>query len=128
MKKIITFCLLAFFIHFFIFRGLFTSLDSDMPQNTSGNLLLIVIEFIVTMILCCIIFIMVLIEKAVSTSFKYIYLFLLYLHCIFHFCCDAFFEYNLFTDSESFDTSSVCLLYTSPSPRDRQKSRMPSSA
>ena len=26
------------------------------------------------------------------------------------------------------DTSPVCLLYTSPSPRDRQKSRMPSSA
>ena len=28
----------------------------------------------------------------------------------------------------SFDVPSVCLLYTSPSPRDRQKSRMPSSA
>ena len=26
------------------------------------------------------------------------------------------------------DLSAVCLLYTSPSPRDRQKSRMPSSA
>ena len=26
------------------------------------------------------------------------------------------------------DTSKACLLYTSPSPRDRQKSRMPSSA
>ena len=26
------------------------------------------------------------------------------------------------------DTSRACLLYTSPSPRDRQKSRMPSSA
>ena len=26
------------------------------------------------------------------------------------------------------DDSKVCLLYTSPSPRDRQKSRMPSSA
>ena len=29
---------------------------------------------------------------------------------------------------ESFDGSCSCLLYTSPSPRDRQKSRMPSSA
>ena len=27
-----------------------------------------------------------------------------------------------------FDTAYPCLLYTSPSPRDRQKSRMPSSA
>ena len=26
------------------------------------------------------------------------------------------------------DTGTICLLYTSPSPRDRQKSRMPSSA
>ena len=26
------------------------------------------------------------------------------------------------------DTDNACLLYTSPSPRDRQKSRMPSSA
>ena len=28
----------------------------------------------------------------------------------------------------SFDRLYICLLYTSPSPRDRQKSRMPSSA
>ena len=28
----------------------------------------------------------------------------------------------------AFDNSNACLLYTSPSPRDRQKSRMPSSA
>ena len=36
---------------------------------------------------------------------------------------------NKYDDSEVIDTDSVpCLLYTSPSPRDRQKSRMPSSA
>ena len=29
---------------------------------------------------------------------------------------------------EEVDESGTCLLYTSPSPRDRQKSRMPSSA
>ena len=29
---------------------------------------------------------------------------------------------------DSYDISGTCLLYTSPSPRDRQKSRMPSSA
>src|SRR5665213_4329988 len=29
---------------------------------------------------------------------------------------------------KSFSPDTVCLLYTSPSPRDRQKSRMPSSA
>ena len=28
----------------------------------------------------------------------------------------------------TFDEPTICLLYTSPSPRDRQKSRMPSSA
>ena len=32
------------------------------------------------------------------------------------------------TSSKIFIVASVCLLYTSPSPRDRQKSRMPSSA
>ena len=31
-------------------------------------------------------------------------------------------------DAVDADTLDVCLLYTSPSPRDRQKSRMPSSA
>ena len=30
--------------------------------------------------------------------------------------------------SEAFSQKNICLLYTSPSPRDRQKSRMPSSA
>jgi len=110
MKKIINFGLLAFFIQFFIFRGLFTSLDSYMPQNKSGNPLLIVLEIIVTIIVCWIIFILVLIEKAVTTSFKYIYLILLYLHCLFHFCCDAFFEYNLFNDSKSFDTVAIVII------------------
>ena len=33
--------------------------------------------------------------------------------------------HHLMTDCEA---TSTCLLYTSPSPRDRQKSRMPSSA
>ena len=32
------------------------------------------------------------------------------------------------SDSSSSGQSWICLLYTSPSPRDRQKSRMPSSA
>ena len=47
---------------------------------------------------------------------------------------NALFQYNFagtYT-SETIDTGEyryqVCLLYTSPSPRDRQKSRMPSSA
>ena len=35
--------------------------------------------------------------------------------------------FELFTEEES-DLVHACLLYTSPSPRDRQKSRMPSSA
>ena len=32
------------------------------------------------------------------------------------------------TNTVAFHAEDVCLLYTSPSPRDRQKSRMPSSA
>ena len=35
---------------------------------------------------------------------------------------------TLILDPVRFGQSSYCLLYTSPSPRDRQKSRMPSSA
>ena len=33
-----------------------------------------------------------------------------------------------YTDEDIFDLFIACLLYTSPSPRDRQESRMPSSA
>ena len=35
---------------------------------------------------------------------------------------------SLLDKKENFERLMVCLLYTSPSPRDRQKSRMPSSA
>ena len=35
---------------------------------------------------------------------------------------------QMWVDAEDSNESSACLLYTSPSPRDRQKSRMPSSA
>ena len=37
-------------------------------------------------------------------------------------------RFNQANDVLGFDIANICLLYTSPSPRDRQKSRMPSSA
>ena len=40
----------------------------------------------------------------------------------------AYFDLNDMDDINARTKSYVCLLYTSPSPRDRQKSRMPSSA
>ena len=46
--------------------------------------------------------------------------------------CDIRSKYDLgleqFGDFSFFNNIDTCLLYTSPSPRDRQKSRMPSSA
>ena len=36
--------------------------------------------------------------------------------------------YHLVIGWQTLENHTVCLLYTSPSPRDRQKSRMPSSA
>ena len=39
-----------------------------------------------------------------------------------------FLDEDIFSDGLGFDGSSVCLLYTSPSPRDLSTSRMPSSA
>ena len=41
---------------------------------------------------------------------------------------DAYFAYDSWFDTGYIDRLASCLLYTSPSPRDRQKSRMPSSA
>ena len=37
-------------------------------------------------------------------------------------------EKSLNVDASIVKPNNICLLYTSPSPRDRQKSRMPSSA
>ena len=37
-------------------------------------------------------------------------------------------EFNAYADPDALEVVLSCLLYTSPSPRDRQKSRMPSSA
>ena len=41
---------------------------------------------------------------------------------------DSFREASLQLSKKNVATLYICLLYTSPSPRDRQKSRMPSSA
>ena len=48
-------------------------------------------------------------------------------------CSDGYFrnkyqEYSTVSESLAAGVFRICLLYTSPSPRDRQKSRMPSSA
>ena len=37
-------------------------------------------------------------------------------------------EGSVVVTAEAMEVAKLCLLYTSPSPRDRQKSRMPSSA
>ena len=37
-------------------------------------------------------------------------------------------NFSVLIDTLAYNTYITCLLYTSPSPRDRQKSRMPSSA
>ena len=37
-------------------------------------------------------------------------------------------DHFYFMDTSTYEQIHICLLYTSPSPRDRQKSRMPSSA
>ena len=50
---------------------------------------------------------------------------------IIYFSTLGYLGFNIYSDiilSESNNSSNSCLLYTSPSPRDRQKSRMPSSA
>ena len=41
---------------------------------------------------------------------------------------DGYTDYRKVLERDDIDVVSICLLYTSPSPRDRQKSRMPSSA
>ena len=43
---------------------------------------------------------------------------------------DEYFDrlFNLHETTSNYPPYNLCLLYTSPSPRDRQKSRMPSSA
>ena len=49
---------------------------------------------------------------------------------VYVFFADGFEEIEAFTSVDVMRRAglNVCLLYTSPSPRDRQKSRMPSSA
>ena len=49
--------------------------------------------------------------------------------CIFHLASDVSISYCIEKPAESFANNvGACLLYTSPSPRDRTRSRMPSSA
>ena len=50
------------------------------------------------------------------------------LNVLYRFTLDLYLNLNLHLDTSEFDWYPFCLLYTSPSPRDRQKSRMPSSA
>lgn len=110
MKKTIIFIILIFFVHFFLLRGLFSSLDHYTPLNTSGNPFASALELIISFIACCIIFIMAFIEKIVDTKLKYVYLFILSLHSIFQFYYIAFFEYNLFNDALSFDALSIVMI------------------
>ncbi len=110
MKKTVTFIVVIFFLHFFIMRGLFSSLDHYTPLNNSGNPFAIALELVISFITCCIIFIMIFIEKIVGTKLKYVYLLVLCLHCLFQFYYIAFCEYQLSNDKLSFDTLSLVII------------------
>lgn len=110
MKKIFIIQLLMFFIHFLIFRGMFTAFDSDTSSNTSGNSMATVLELMITIASCFLILLIIMIEKYHQTNFKNLIIFLLSLHCFFHFYWVAFFEYNLLNDSESFSISAIVIV------------------
>ena len=67
---------------------------------------------------------------------KIIYIISLFVSSVLYTSCDAldltpedyFGSGNYWNNEAQVDGYMTCLLYTSPSPRDRQKSRMPSSA
>jgi len=99
-----------FFIYFLIFRGMFTAFDSDTSSNTSGNSMATVLELMITIASCFLIFLIIMIEKYHQTNFKNLIIFLLSLHCFFHFYWVAFFEYNLLNDSESFSITAIIIL------------------
>lgn len=109
MKKII-YLVMLMFIHFFSIGAFFALLDSYRPYGKSGNIMSTLLAFIITMTSCLILFIIILIEKYFNIRFKNIIISFLCLHCIFHFCWEAFFEYNLFKDSKSFSISSIVII------------------
>lgn len=110
MKKIFIIQLLMFFIHFLIFRGMFTAFDSDTSSNTSGNSMATVLELLITIGSCFLVFLIIIIEKYHQANFKNLIIFLLFLHCFFHFYWVAFFEYKLFNDLNSFDVTTIIII------------------
>ena len=107
MKKIIVLIALMFFVQFILFRGLFTACDSFTPSNTSGNIMLTALALIFTILSCCILFIILLIEKFKKINLKDLTLLILFLHCFLLFYWEAFVEYDLFNDSKSFTVQSI---------------------
>ncbi|MFZ0599429.1 MAG: hypothetical protein WAM46_20745 [Flavobacterium sp.] len=107
MKKLLFLEPLLFCIHFFIFRALFTSLDSYTPLDRSGSLIATIIALFVALFFCLIMLIVVIIEKYRRASLKNTVLVVLYFNCLFHFFWEAFFEYDLFNDQQSFSTSAI---------------------
>ena len=70
MKKLLFLEPLLFCIHFFIFRGLFTSLDSYTPDDKSGSFIATIIALFVALLFCLVTFMIVLIEKYGRTKLK----------------------------------------------------------
>lgn len=112
MKKNIIILILIFFVQYFLLEAFFVRLDAYTPWNKTGNPMASALSFIFTIFSCVIMFVVLALEKLNKTQFKKIVLFILFVHCVLHFFWEAFFEYNLFTDSESFDISSVIIILT----------------
>lgn len=110
MKKTIILIALMFFIQFILFRGLFTSFDLFKPSNTSGNIMLTTLALFFTIASCCILLMILLMEKIKKLELKNLILIILFLHCFLLFYWEAFVEYDLFNDSKSFDTLSISII------------------
>ncbi|OXA94902.1 hypothetical protein SAMN06265346_102238 [Flavobacterium hercynium] len=110
MNKFFVFGFLILFINFFFFRGLFSSLDSYTPNNTSGNPFAVFLAIAVTILFLVIVCMLLLIEKVMEVNLKNTLLCILLFHCLFHFVLDSFFEYDLFHDTKSFSLSAIIII------------------
>lgn len=103
-----------FFIHFFFLLIFLTRLNAYIPKHyeSNGHPIYLVIAFFLTILLYSLSIILICLEYYMKFKHKGIMMFLVFGNCILEFYINSFYQFQLYSRPERYDTLAISIILT----------------